>query len=129
VDIERETTMTQEDIDLFLEGVDIGYTRCNVKPITREWFEHTGGCIFGCGITAALINKQGFETFRDREACIVDRICNACKEFNLSSMFVDGFIAGFDGYKRYYFTDADYTKGYEYGREKREKWILKGKQK
>jgi hypothetical protein len=133
VDIERETTMTQEDIDLFLESVDIGYTRCKVQPMTGMWLYYENNQVHGCGITAALISKNGIEGLEDAdELLLLPETVE--KEFNLSMAFVTGFLGGFDASKfmpelttkltvKPSVRNTEYTKGYQCGKEKREKWI------
>jgi hypothetical protein len=122
--------MTQEDIDLFLESIDTGYTRCNVQPMSRKWFQyHNEDCIFGCGITAALINKNGLARYRNiiTDLCPADmyRILTkvARDEFNLSPSFVTGFLDGFDGNSKSREGNTDYDRGHAYGLEKRRTWM------
>jgi hypothetical protein len=126
VDIERETTMTQEDIDLFLESVDTGYTRCNVQPMCGDYMRYSGpvACptVYGCGITAALINKNGLSAFQNMSNYPADVVS---KEFNLSMDFITGFIAGFDSLARRLPYVHDYCLGYDYGQQKFKKWINK----
>jgi hypothetical protein len=120
--------MTQEDIDLFMESVDIGYTRCNIQPTSGTFFKHYDNMPAVCGITAALINKNGIDVYKlNRCVCFIPE---AEKEFNMTHSFINGFIAGFDGVdsnSRYYPQSgacrADYDNGYCCGQEKREKWI------
>jgi hypothetical protein len=120
--------MTQEDIDLFMESIDIGYTRCNVQPITGRWFMRERESVYGCGITSALINKNGLTDYMAMGD--VKRLNAAESEFNLSAEFIDGFVHGFDNRPLYGGNlddnTPDYKNGYRCGQEKREKWIFKG---
>jgi hypothetical protein len=126
--------MTQEDIDLFMESVDIGYTRCKVQPMTGLWLHYENDQVYCCGITAALINKNGIEGLDDANAQLLMPYF-AEREFNLDQMFISGFLAGFDraDYTPEFIakssvTNTEYVTGYKCGKEKREKWILKEKQ-
>jgi hypothetical protein len=122
--------MTQEDIDLFMESVDIGYTRCDVKPISGDWLVNptiTNRHTQCCGMMAALINKNGLETYADQDTNFYNLIAVVKNEFNLSKSFFEGFLTGFDADVACE-TNPEYMSGYLCGKEKREKWILKEKQ-
>jgi hypothetical protein len=120
--------MTQEDIDLFLESVDIGYTRCNVQPISGIYFKYCNNALAGCGIASALINKNGIDLAVWKKEGSATRFKSiAQRDFNLSELFLGGFIYGFDGHISGSAPDdpSDYSRGYRYGLEKRKKWIMK----
>jgi hypothetical protein len=119
--------MTQEDVDLFLESVDIGYTRCNVQPTSGTFFKRCTNAVMGCGITAALINKNGIDMCNEESVLTFRRTVQ--QEFNLSELFVMGFIFGFDGNITGSKPDDpdDYSKGYYCGQKKRKKWITSGR--
>jgi hypothetical protein len=126
--------MTQEDIDLFMESVDIGYTRCNIQPIACAWLVNPtivntrAQC---CGMMAAIINKNGLEAYEGQKMDLYKMKDLVKNEFNLSALFFNGFVHGFDGDGVWHELPEgmpEYMSGYQCGRAKRKKWIVREKQ-
>jgi hypothetical protein len=124
--------MTQEDIRLFLESVDNGFTYSKVQPQDGACLTYRNDEIRGCGVMSALINKNGVESYLQSDTGIYDLMNqSAQKEFNMTPSFLHGFIDGFDGSaieRMIEENSTEYDEGYLYGCEKRKKWILREKQ-